>query len=733
MTSDSAVAIHKKVSRLIDNANLHEAFSILKERLNALSFPELSDRLKNMEETYKYMIHYLVEGYADSGRDSMLADIVAQLRFINDSVMRKSVLTDSPDIYSSTQRFEQIRKSSLHSRLAAYKEAYPRAMLATETGSGHEYIKQADEALSSLFSFIWTMFGSPQSDYESLSNAVINEDLPFQFKSQVISALMLGCLCYFDKNALNALLDIYEADINEKISARALVAIFFVIASNSQRVSSDPKIKSRISLWQDSIVTYRRLREVLMNIIKSQDTQRISSKMQNEVLPELMKLRPDILKKLKNVSEESDIEMLDINPEWEELLNKNGLGDKLKELTEMQMEGGDVMMVAFSNLKTFPFFNTVGNWFLPFSSNHSEVVESAGSHFASFSQILDMEGVMCDSDKYSFALSIGKMPDAQRNMIAERMDSQMSQLKEAIGDRNLKSSVPEFDGEVTRYVRDIYRFFKLFRKKGEFNDPFASPIDFRSLPHISDILSDNEIINLVGEFYFKRNYFREALPLLEILDRENPNDPLLWEKIGYCHNALNNIEESILWYKKAELLNPDSKWLIKKLAVCNRMLGRYAEAAEYYAKALATDPENYNILMNSGHCLLESGSTQDALSNYYHANYIRPDRISTLRAIAWAEFMNENKKKSLTYYTKILESNESGPTDYLNAGHLYYLNGNLKKAVECYKTAAGSKDWGIEKLVSALKEDMPTIEKGGGKKEEINLLLDKIQYDMSAN
>jgi len=87
MTSDSAVAIHKKVSRLIDNANLHEAFSILKERLNALSFPELSDRLKNMEETYKYMIHYLVEGYADSGRDSMLADIVAQLRFINDSVL----------------------------------------------------------------------------------------------------------------------------------------------------------------------------------------------------------------------------------------------------------------------------------------------------------------------------------------------------------------------------------------------------------------------------------------------------------------------------------------------------------------------------------------------------------------------------------------------------------------------------------------------------------------------
>lgn len=200
------------------------------------------------------------------------------------------------------------------------------------------------------------MFGEKHLDYNLLSDEVINSDLPFSYKAQIISALMLGNLSFYDRNALTALIDIYEADINQKISARALVAILIVVAANPERVKTDAKIRTRLSLWQDSIITYQRLREVIMNIIRTRDTERISAKMQNEVLPELMKLRPEILHKLKDISEESDMEMLDVNPEWEELLNKNGIGDKLKELTEMQLEGGDVMMVAFSNLKKFSLF-----------------------------------------------------------------------------------------------------------------------------------------------------------------------------------------------------------------------------------------------------------------------------------------------------------------------------------------------------------------------------------------
>lgn len=330
---------YKIIDNLISESSLHEAFNMLKDSKELTSDPTLSELLRKQEETYKYMIHFLVEGYADTGRERMLDSIKSNLLFINDTIYRNSVIKDSPDVYSSTLRFEKLRKSSLHSRLSEYKNAESVAMLAEGAGNNSSPRRIADEALVSLFNYVWTMFGASTGEYTEIVESLKDNVLPFRFKSQMISALMLGNLSYFDRKAFTALLDIYDSASDSKISARALVAITMLIAAHPDRINADPQIKDRLSLWQDSIIIYRQLREIVLNLIKAHDTQRISSKMQNEVLPELMKLRPEILGKLKNISEASDIEMLGENPEWEDLINKNGLGDKLKELTEMQMEG----------------------------------------------------------------------------------------------------------------------------------------------------------------------------------------------------------------------------------------------------------------------------------------------------------------------------------------------------------------------------------------------------------
>lgn len=51
-------------------------------------------------------------------------------------------------------------------------------------------------------------------------------------------------------------------------------------------------------------------------------------------------------------TEDSD----DLNPEWENWIDKSGITDKLREMGELQMEGADVYMSTFSQLKQFPFF-----------------------------------------------------------------------------------------------------------------------------------------------------------------------------------------------------------------------------------------------------------------------------------------------------------------------------------------------------------------------------------------
>ncbi len=730
MTSKKASGNYSKVQSLIEKGHLHEASRILSSMLSKQPDLKLKDLLKHQEETYKYLIHYFIEGYADNSRDKMLDDIKATLNFINDSILRNEILIDSSDIYSSTLRFERVRKASMLSRLNEYKDAHSMASLAREAGGDLEPIKIEDEALMALFSYVWTMYGSSQEDYALLVDAVKDPNLPFEFKSQVISALMLGNLAYYDRKGMNALLDILEADLSQNISARALVAIVLIMAAHKNRVTLDSAIRARMSLWKDSIVLYRELREVVMTLIRAHDTQRISSKMQNEVLPELMKLRPEILKRLGKISEGADLEALEANPEWEDIMHKNGLGDKLKELTDMQMDGGDVMMLAFSNLKSFPFFNFTPNWFLPFSNTHHDVAAVAGQTGDLFSEILESEGVMCDSDKYSFIFSLATMPESQRQMVNSQMSAQLSQLKEALADRKLKSSLPEFDQETTRFVRDIYRFFKLFRRKDDFNDPFAAPIDFISLPILGDIIADNEILNLVGEFYFKRGYYKEALPLFLRLESDFDDKHLLWEKIGYCYNALGQLDKALEWYSKAELFHPDSQWLVKKIALCYRLLNKYKDAAEYYLKALEQDPDNYNLLMNAGHTLLESGNVNEALKHYYHADYVKPDKLSTWRGIAWAELLLGNLNKSLDYYQRIILIPESSATDRLNMGHVYFLLHDYKKAVASYIESARKEGYGLEKLQQAIEEDMPVLVKAGGTPEDLHLILEKVKYDL---
>ncbi len=731
MISKKASAIHSKVQRLLNENKLHEAYGILKETLKNSPDRNLSDLLNRQEETYRYLLHYLVEGFADDSREKMLGEITASLNFINDSLYRNEVLFDSSDIYSSTLRFERIRKATLQSRLKEYIDALSMSRLAEAAGGDSELKRKTDEALNSLFSYVWTMYGASTDDYKALTEAVKDPDMPFEFKAQVISALMLGNLNYYDRKGLSALLDILDADLGQQISARALTAIVLIVAAHKKRILQDPVIKSRLLLWNDSIIIYRQLREVAMTLIRAHDTQRISSKMQNEVIPELMKLRPEILKKLGKISGTTDLESLEANPEWEEIINKNGLGEKLKELTDMQLDGGDVMMLAFSNLKSFPFFNSVANWFLPFSMTQSDVKAVMGDNMSSFGEILETEGVMCDSDKYSFVFSLSAMPESQRKMMNEQMNSQFEQLKEVMAERNIKSTLPEFDKETTRFVRDIYRFFKLYKRKTDFADPFVPPIDFSSLPVIGEILADDEILNLVGEFYFKRGYYAEALPLFLRLEKANPEEHQLWEKIGYCYNALGKIDKALEWYTKAEFFNPDSLWLIKRIALCHRLQNNHTAAAEYYSKALQHDPENYNLLVSLAHSQLEIGNLDEARANYFHADYIRPDSLSTWRGIAWTEFIAHNPQKSLEYYAKIIDNKESKPVDRLNQGHAFFTSGNYKKALESYIQCAKDPTYGLQKLEEAISEDTEDIIKAGGKESDLALLLEKVRYDLN--
>ena len=717
---------HADIEALIYSGKLYDAFQALKTLLKNFDSNNEIKQLTVLEETYRYLLQYMAEGWADEQREYNLNSIKASLLKINDAAFRELKAKDSSQLYYSSLRFERIRNENLSSHL----EQIYKTFNALDANDGIDYItkrKEYEEAVSALFIYVWTMFNASKEEYERIKDEIISGGLPDEVKSQIISALLLGNIQFFDANALISLIDIYEADINDKISSRSLVSIFLILYINFQRVVFEDNIKSRLLLWQDSILNFTRLKEVIINVIRTKETQRISEKVQEEVMPELLKLRPDILEKLKGFNKSAS-DASESNPDWEEMIEKTGLADKLRELTEIQMEGGDFMMSAFSNLKNFSFFKNISNWFLPFSFNNSHILSSSPEFVDSFKELFKIEGVICDSDKYSFALSLAGMPDFQKKMLSERMSEQMNQLKEAMEDNHKSVTYKGFNKETTLYIRDLYRFFKLFPKRNEFPDPFANISSFINLSVLSEYVRNEEILALTGEFFFKHGYYNDALGIFESLDKIKAADPVLWEKIGFCLENINKPEEALKWYRKAELLNPDSKWLLRRIAILLKSKGDFSESFEYFLRLKELKPDDVNILFNLGFCKLQIKKYSEALPFFYHAEYLAPERKEIMRAIGWTELLNSNFEKSRQYYDRILNEGEVKAEDYLNSGHLHYLSGDIKKAVIDYGKSLSLEAGNTSRFLDLIEADIPMLEPLGVKKEDLNLIIEKLKY-----
>lgn len=729
------------VEPALNNNRLKEAFNLTKENLQLLvdskcsseasAINQLKLRLNNAEDTYTYMLKYMVKGLVDENRDGIVSDIKSSLLRINDIISKELKQVDSNYIYFSLKRLSNLQGVTLQNLFEEYDKACEDLEKALESDK-KELLKKKEKALNNIFTYLFTSFGAHESDYEFLRNKVKEIKYDENFYCQVISALLLGNLYYFDSKSIDILFDIYDLALSSKIEARAMTAIFLILSQYPDRVIHESKILSRLAEWERSPETFNRIKDVLINIIRTKETVRISEKVENEIMPELLKHKSELLDKFMKASQQSEIEGDDFNPDWEEMIGDTGLQDKLQELTELQMEGGDFMMLAFKNLKDFPFFRDLANWLLPFSFENSYFCGEEEMIPESLQKLFSLEGVICNSDKYSFALSLLRMPKAQREMLSSQLSAQMEQIKEAESGIERTPDSSSFNSEVLVYVRDLYRFFKLFPKRNEFSDPFESSPEFFNFPFLKSILSNPEIIGLAGDFYIKKNYYQDALSALQALDKLSDSDNTLWEKIGYSFSKLGNYEEALKWYRKADLLNPNGKWLKKRMAYALKVTGNYEEAYEAYKVISEWEPENLNVIINMGLCKMQQKRWDQAIPHFYHANYQHPENIDIWRWIAWCEMLAGQLEKSEKFYEKLANSGLAEADDFLNIGHLKFFEGKFDETVDNFKKVISLNYGNSSALSEAVEKDLQILQKKGMKKEDIMLLVDLSDYEYSA-
>ena len=302
---------------------------------------------------------------------------------------------------------------------------------------------------------------------------------------------------------------------------------------------------------------------------------------------------------------------------------------------EMQIEGSDVFIATFAHLKTFPFFKTLSNWFLPFYPAHSAVLENLGADKLSLAEVVQHAPYLCNSDKFSFCLSLGALPDSQRSLMSAQLEEQNAALNEARLNE-LPDNRKQRVSIVNAFIQDLYRFFKLFSRRREFIPVMDyEGLDMTDCLPLAQVTRDAHVLELLGALYFKNEFYDDAINCFTRLEgMDDVTDDHIYQKIGFAYQNAGKAERALTYYKRYELLHEDDAWNIRHIAACYRAIGKHDAALEYYRRAEALNPENVSLTLTIGHLLLELNRTNDALQQYFKADLLELDAVRLITMTA---------------------------------------------------------------------------------------------------
>ena len=712
------------INTLLQQKRLKDAIS----ELESTFWEAPKDELNNIKMPYQYMLQYMLEGAQDPQRYTLYNKLVKDTLEYTDKVFCKELDKVSSNTYHRKRREESDKINSstylgLLKTLEGFKDELAVGDLINDEEKLNTVLARHEKALSDLFlkawlSDTWSVADKEEASSFLESNLLIESDL-----SLFISAVTLASIQYFDAKKVSWLIDAYNKQ-SIFASPRALVGLVMIIHLQNERLSYYPELNAKISFLLEDPKVENLINSIYLQLLQAQETEKIDKRMREEIIPGMIK-NASSLKDLKFGFEEGEDELNDHNPDWANSFENSEADKMMKEMANLQMEGADIYMSSFSMLKGYPFFYSIQNWFYPFEKNHSSVYNEFGGkdYKGSIVDLILNSGMFCNSDKYSLCFTFLHFPKMQRDlMLSQLTEQQMGGLEDEQKSMHLKELSKKPQIISNQYIHDLYRFYKLYRDHRDFKSIFSETLKFQELPQFNFLKKNSTYLFQIADFFLKNEHYDRAIEIYEVLKETNDFSFDLFQKKGYCHQKLKQYDQAITAYIKADMIKADNIWTNSHLAICYRATEQYDKALYYYQAVEKVQPENLSTLFYIGMCYTSMEQYDKALQYFFKMDFIKNNNKKAWRAIGWCSFISGKGKQAQRYYQKRL-NNKPLAIDYLNAGHVEWALGNLKKTVECYKQAIkgyGSKN----EFIQFIEKDKPSLIKQGIPEADIPLLID---------
>lgn len=738
MNDKNTLACKKEILEKLSKRQLKDAFELLAKLVVNMQDWHATEKLGELETNYKYMLHYQFEDIIDPQKDVIYNTILRTLYELTDDASDELLTIDSSNIFYERLRINTIRTvltlDEIQKQLKDISESWTLTDLLgagdTKNARKRELSVKRERIGSELFNYIFISHRATETQELEYNSFLHNQDIPVREKLLFVSALTLNLFHRFDSRKVCVLMDACRSD-QEMVKQRAIVGLVIVLQMYDVRWQLYAECQFKLDALAEDDAFRSSVLAVVKQLIRSRETEEISRKLTEEIIPEMMKFNSLAGKKLNMQDLMGETDFAEKNPDWQKELENSGLANKLQEYSSLQMEGADVFHSTFANLKNFPFFGELSNWFLPFDTQYSEL-QSLFSDKDGLNGLLQTAVLnsnhMCNSDKYSFALSLLQIPASQRQMMAGRFGEEADQLKEI--QKDAEALNPKINEEVisNQYIQDLYRFFKLYSYKSNFFDVFKLRLNFYDKKSIAPLISDHKSMLQIANYCFEKNFFSEAIGIYQKLIDNGSSESDLWQKKGYCKQMLNDLKGALNAFLQAELISPDNSWIIRRIAQVYKSLKDPQHALEYYQRAAQLSPNNLNIEMNIGHCYLDLGEYDKALNSYFKVEVLENKSHKAWRPIAWTAFLLRKFDLAQQYYLQIL-ADKPNVHDYLNAGHVELCLDHKKLALDYYLKAAYTTG-DLNQFMSLFEEDTKELVVAGIDVSFFPILLDELRYKL---
>lgn len=727
-----------KIFTLLNQQELGAALTATENLL--YTYPQLysNEQLLQLRSEYQLMADYWLKGYPDPQREEVCRQLLRRLHVLVSNVGVRAWLRGSAYLQGVSNRTRSgghnWSVAAVRGELEGFVAEQAMLELQPDHVRNHEQqqlYERHQQQMNNLFDYIWTSDAWNESLEQAFLDILLSPTVDSVDQQLMVSAITLSAMNAFDICKLRLLAEVYCQSADERVRQRALVGWAFSLSDSS--VELFPEVTAMTAALMADAGSRQELTELQMQVFYCISADDDNRKIQRDIMPNIMS-NANYRVTRDGIEEVEEDPMQDIlDPEASER-NLERMEESVRKMLDMQKAGSDIYFGGFSQMKRYPFFNEMSNWFVPFYEQHPAISAIMGSgRGRTFLKAIVKRGPFCDSDKYSFALAFDQVAQRIPDSLMNLLDSGEAKM---VG-MELQNSDDGQAAYIRRmYLQNLYRFFRVFSHRSDFRNPFSNADGYlfyvRWIANGADDMAADvqqamaERTDELVAFLCKRRLYAEADRVLRAYN--GPMTAHLYQLKGNVLLALHpdSGREAAAAFRSA-LDGGRSEAALSGLARAAFREADYELALNSYDQLLDMQPDKKSYLLNRAVCLMRLFQCDEALKTLYRLNYETPDDDNVNRVLAWALVGDGKYEQAAKIYGRLLADEETSVIDdMLNYGYCLWFHGDAAGAATMFRQYAAKLGDDADMHREFFRDEYKLLGHKGISDVEIRLMLDQL-------